>query len=153
MNCKGANEAKAKIKELETQIKRLESAKTGDTKYEDKTVKEHLELRLKETLEEAKRHYSSYIKIRDEYNSFLESRINTVVEACTKLKPNDPTNSVKASKAKADLIQMMRANLEAQQQQLEQEIQEVRQTEKRVSQGVKLTIQCRFSDSWLRRMP
>ena len=39
-----------------------------------------MEKRLSETLEEAKRHYQSYIDIRDQYNNFVEGRINKMIE-------------------------------------------------------------------------
>lgn len=35
-----------------------------------------MELRLQETLAEAKRHYNSYVDIREQYNSFVQGRIN-----------------------------------------------------------------------------
>ena len=43
-------------------------------------MKEHLELRLTETLNEAKRHYESFINIRDQYNTFVDGRVNQMVE-------------------------------------------------------------------------
>jgi hypothetical protein len=81
-------------------------------------VKEHLELRLQETLEEAKRHHNSYISIRDQYNNFIEGRVNQMVEACLKnpKKQADPSYSIKSNKAKADIIQTLKVNLEAQQE-------------------------------------
>ena len=39
-------------------------------------MKEYMELRLQETLAEAKRHYQSYVDIREQYNSFVSGRIN-----------------------------------------------------------------------------
>ena len=87
------------------------------------SVSEHYELRLKETLEEAKRHYESYIAIRDQYNSFLQGRINLMMETCLNGanigNKSDPALSIKANKAKADAIQQMKVNLEAQQEMLE----------------------------------
>ena len=44
----------------------------------DKSLKELMELRLQETLAEAKRHYNSYVDIREQYNSFVQGRINQV---------------------------------------------------------------------------
>lgn len=75
---------------------------------------EHLEIRLKETLEEAKRHYQSYISIRDQYNVFIEGRVNAMVESCLKNnKQSDPSYSIKSNKAKSDMIQTYKVNLEA----------------------------------------
>ena len=39
-------------------------------------MKEYMELRLQETLAEAKRHYQSYVDIREQYNQFVSGRIN-----------------------------------------------------------------------------
>jgi len=35
-----------------------------------------MDLRLQETMAEAKRHYSTYMDMREQYNSFVEGRLN-----------------------------------------------------------------------------
>ena len=37
-----------------------------------------MELRLSETMAEAQRHYKSYQDIREQYNNFVEGRLNTL---------------------------------------------------------------------------
>jgi hypothetical protein len=34
-----------------------------------------MKMRLEETMEEAKRHFNSYVKTRDEFNEYLEQRV------------------------------------------------------------------------------
>lgn len=63
------------MQELQDKITLIQSSKPD-------SVKDHLELRLQETLEEAKRHYQNYTSMRDEHNRFLESRLNKLVEVC-----------------------------------------------------------------------
>jgi len=53
------------IKELKENVKQDPIAAISGSLEEDKAFKEMMESRLKETLEEAKRHYNSYIDIRD----------------------------------------------------------------------------------------
>ena len=80
------------------------------------------------------RHYNSFISIRDQYNDFVQGRVNQMVEQCQKSnRANDPTNSVKANKAKADIIQTLKVTLEAQQQMLSEEIINQKAATERVS--------------------
>ena len=37
---------------------------------------EYLQIRMEETMAEAKRHFANYINARDTLNSFMESRLN-----------------------------------------------------------------------------
>lgn len=94
-----------------------------------------MELRLSETMAEAKRHYQSYVDIRSQYNSFIEGRINQMVEHCKNNNAKDTPgmNSIKSQKAKADIIQTLKVNLEAQDEALAKEIQNQQKTYEKVS--------------------
>ena len=63
---------KEKIGALEKELADLKASQvaTNDTDL-DKPLMELMELRLQETLGEAKRHYNSYVDIREQYNSFV----------------------------------------------------------------------------------
>jgi hypothetical protein len=83
-----------------------------------------MELRLSETMAEAKRHYQSYMEIRSQYNNFIEGRINKMVDHCKNSANKDTPqmNSIKSTKVKADIIQTLKVNLEAQDEALQNEI-------------------------------
>jgi uncharacterized protein (DUF3084 family) len=70
------NELKGRIQKLEDQINSLSPTKKSKLNDTDKSLKELMEVRLEETLGEAKRHYQSYVDIREQYNSFVNGRIN-----------------------------------------------------------------------------
>ena len=38
-----------------------------------------MEARLAETMAEARRHHQSYVEIREQYNNFIEGRINSMM--------------------------------------------------------------------------
>ena len=84
-------------------------------------VVDHLESRLKESLKEAQRHYDKFVDMREQYNSFVEGRINQLTEQCLARDARDPINSARQTKAKSDITQQLRVNLEAQEQVLKQE--------------------------------
>ena len=70
----------------------------------DQSYKDYMELRLNETMAEAKRHYQSYIDIRNQYNNFIEGRINTMVDQMKKLDGGSAkSQSIKAQKLHSDL--------------------------------------------------
>jgi len=48
----------------------------------DPAWKSMMELRLQETMAEAKRHYQSYMDIRQQYNAFVEGRLNQMIDHC-----------------------------------------------------------------------
>ena len=76
-----------------------------------------MELRLNETLAEAKRHYHSFVDIRNQYNNFIEGRINLMVEHIKKGDASSTkSQSIKVQKLNADLQQTLKVNLEAQEQ-------------------------------------
>ena len=54
-----------------------------------------MELRLNETLAEAKRHHQSYIDIRDQYNNYIEGRINIMYQKLLESSGNDGNKSVR----------------------------------------------------------
>jgi len=115
---------KNKIDELQAEIEKLKASPGGNASAVPNSYKEQMELRLSETMAEAKRHYQSYVDIRSQYNSFVEGRINQMVDHC-KNNPSKDTpgmNSIKSQKAKADIIQTLKVNLEAQDEALAQEI-------------------------------
>jgi hypothetical protein len=63
-----------------------------------------MELRLNETLAEAKRHYQSFVDIRNQYNNFIEGRINLMVEQMKKVdQSSTKSQSIKVQKLNADL--------------------------------------------------
>ena len=81
------NELQIQNQQLKKEIQRLKEKADADplvalsgSLEEDKAFKEMMEKRLSETLQEAKRHYTSYIEIRDQYNNFVEGRINKMIE-------------------------------------------------------------------------
>lgn len=39
------------------------------------------EIRLQETLAEAKRHHKNYVELRDQYNDFVDGRLNKMIDA------------------------------------------------------------------------
>ena len=41
-----------------------------------KACLETTELRLEETMKESKRHHNNYVELRNQFNNFLEGRIN-----------------------------------------------------------------------------
>lgn len=105
----------------------------------DKSFKEYMEARLQETLSEAKRHYQSYLDIRDQYNSFLQGRINKTFTAllessqtATSSQKTSPINTLKHQKLQQDLLQTLKVNLQAQQEQLEEEREKQSQALERV---------------------
>ena len=66
-----------KEKEMQERINELQSQLLKKTESISKSSHlEYLNLRLEETMNEAKRHFSNYISVRDTYNAFLESRLN-----------------------------------------------------------------------------
>lgn len=74
---------------METEVAMLRakvaSTKDGDNVFQDNSAyKEHMELRLSETLAEGKRHYQSYMNMRDQYNSFVEGRLNKMYDYIVK---------------------------------------------------------------------
>ena len=80
-NCQGNQGADKKlqqrIKELELELS-LKPTKIGENIEDNspQSYKDYMELRLQETLAEARRHHQSYMDIREQYNSFVEGRIN-----------------------------------------------------------------------------
>ena len=71
------SQLKSRIETLEKEIESLKKNQVVSTPEKpDKCIKEYMELRLQETLAEAKRHYNSYVDIREQYNSFVQGRIN-----------------------------------------------------------------------------
>lgn len=132
-NCKGMKE---QVTDLQKKITELESqpGKGGETKNLE-AINKQLELRLTETLAEAKRSYDSYISMREQYNAFLQGRINQLMDYCLNT-PNskaDPTHSSKLNKAKSDAIQQLKVNLEAQEQMLEHERKQLQASSNKVS--------------------
>jgi hypothetical protein len=97
-----------KVQKLTQQLAEKEAenkTKEKSGEKESESIKLHLEARLKETLEEAKRHYESYMTMRDQYNQFVEGRINQMVEKCMSKDQKEVINSVKQNKLKSDVIQ------------------------------------------------
>ena len=70
-----------------------------------------MELRLAETLAEAKRHYESYMDIRDQYNAFLEGRINQLSDIMLCKQNNPKLSPIKQQKTYQDAIQTLKVNL------------------------------------------
>ena len=69
---------------------------------------EYLQIRLEETMSEAKRHFSNYINARDTLTLFMESRLNqTQVQG-----------GVKGQKIHNDILNVLKKNLEAAEQAL-----------------------------------
>jgi hypothetical protein len=50
-----------------------------DSDKVSQTYKEYMEARLAETMAEARRHHQSYIEIREQYNAFIDGRINSMI--------------------------------------------------------------------------
>lgn len=101
---------------------KLTSEKTEEGTTSDPSYKALMEVRLQETMAEAKRHHQSYLDMRQQYNNFVESRLNQMVDHCKNSAAHEtPSNSIKSNKIKSDLIQTLKVNLEAQDQMLEEE--------------------------------
>lgn len=84
---------------------KAEKIEENDKKCEngvDASYKVMMEMRLSETMAEAKRHHQSYMDIRQQYNSFLEGRLNQMIDHCKST--DTPSSSIKSNKIKADLI-------------------------------------------------
>jgi hypothetical protein len=77
-----------------------------------------MEARLAETLAEARRHHKSYMDIREQYNNFVEGRINSMI---TNLLGGTTKTPGKATKVHLDAIQTLKVNLEAQMEKLQDE--------------------------------
>ena len=56
-------------------------------------MKEHMELRLNETLAEAKRHHQLYLEMRDQYNNYIEGRINIMYKKIAEAGKSDGNSS------------------------------------------------------------
>lgn len=52
-----------------------------------------MDLRLQETLAEAKRHYQSYMDIREQYNTFVDGRLNRMYKLLTEGNQNKGNTS------------------------------------------------------------
>lgn len=69
------------MKDLELELS-LKPTKIGDHVQDNapQSYKDYMESRLQETLAEARRHHQSYMDIREQYNSFVEGRINQMIK-------------------------------------------------------------------------
>ena len=81
-----------------------------------------LELSLKPTKigekigDDAPQSYKDYMEIREQYNSFVEGRINQMIKVLDASK-----TPAKATKLHQDVIQTLKVNLEAQYEKIEEE--------------------------------
>jgi len=72
-------------------------------------MKEHMELRLNETLAEAKRHHQSYIEMREQYNNYIEGRINIMYKKIIETKGGEGNNSVRGTPGGSAQMQSIKA--------------------------------------------
>ena len=59
-----------------------------------------MEVRLQETMSEAKRHYQSYMDIREQYNRFVEGRLNIMIKH---LQESGTNNNMRSGSNKATM--------------------------------------------------
>lgn len=140
---------KARIDQLERENEQLRAqAKEGGGEGPSSTLKELMELRLSETMAEAKRHYQSYTDMRDQYNTFVEGRMNQLFQMCQSAnsRPDkspmgstkgsvapSPISTMKQQKLHQDLIQTLKVNLEAQHQSMTEEQEQQAKSYEKVS--------------------
>ena len=80
--------------------------------------------RLEETLNEARRHFNNYIKIRNQFNKFLE----------TKLSQGQNPGGSKSQKIQSDILNVLKRNLELQEEMLIEERGNIEKGFKKVEQ-------------------
>jgi len=64
---------------------------------EFKAYKEFMEVRLSETMAEAKRHYESFKDMRTQYNSYVEGRINKMATFLVEKAPLDQQKQMRST--------------------------------------------------------
>ncbi|CDW85846.1 UNKNOWN [Stylonychia lemnae] len=110
------NEAQLKLNELQLQLINKASSSKNDNHLQ------YLKLRLDETMNEAKRHFTNYIQVRNSFNSFLESRLNQ----------NQIQGGTKGQKIQNDILSMLKKNLEQQEHIFTDESQQFKRSLQRI---------------------
>lgn len=103
----------------------------------DPSYKAMMDIRLEETMAEAKRHYQSYLDIRQQYNCFVEGRLNQMIDHCKTTNDTPSSSSIKSNKIKSDLIQTLKVNLEVQDSMVREEMEKQKERYGKVEVRIK----------------